>query len=74
MPKPTYRFCRECGRDRAEVGLLSHTRLCGECAGMKLRENIDGLHTMSGEALLRWRRGMVACAGGVLLDEAREGR
>jgi hypothetical protein len=34
-----------------------------------LSENIIGLAEHKGPALDRWRRGMVACAGGVLLDE-----
>jgi hypothetical protein len=35
-------------------------------------ENVAGLATMSGAPKERWRRGMAACVGGVLLDDARD--
>ncbi len=69
MPKPTYATCRACGAHRDDVGLLSHTRLCGPCAKRILLDNIDGLHEHKGEPMQRWRRGMVACAGGILMDD-----
>lgn len=69
MPRLAYRNCRLCGRHADEAGLMSWTRLCGDCARVRLHENIDGLHTHSGPALDRWRRGMAAAVGGVLVDD-----
>lgn len=71
MGQPLYKKCRGCGRHASEAGELSWTRLCGDCAERILTENIVGLATHSGEPLQRWRRGMVACAGGVLLDDVQ---
>lgn len=58
-----------CGRHFSEVGPISWGGLCGDCGPRKFIENADGLHTHSGPALERWRRGMAACAGGVLVDD-----
>lgn len=69
MPKETYARCRLCNRHRDEVGLLSHTRLCGECARVELLENVDGLHFKRGWPLERWRRGMAASVGAVLPED-----
>lgn len=69
MPKPAYRTCRNCGGDREDVGTLTRSRLCIECAHLLERENNDGIHTKSGPAFKRWRRAMAASVGGVLLDD-----
>lgn len=71
-PRYDYAFCKDCGRHRLEVGLLSQTRLCADCGIRRLDENIIGLATHSGEPMRRWRRGMILCAGGGLLDDLRE--
>jgi hypothetical protein len=72
MPKLTYKTCRECGRHTDEAGPLSHTRLCEVCSYNLLTENVIGLATRSGPALARWRRGMAASVGAVLLDDYRD--
>jgi hypothetical protein len=71
VPRLDYKHCRVCGRDASECGTLSHTRLCAECGVERLTENVLGLHAMQGEPLRRWRRGMAACIGLTLLDDAR---
>lgn len=48
---------------------MSWSRLCGDCGKERLRENVIGIHTHSGPAFERWRRAMVACVGGVLVDD-----
>ena len=74
MGNPTERrTCKKCGRPREEVGQMSWTGQCFDCAEAAVKENIAGLATMSGEPLRRWRRGMVASVGGVLLDEVHPG-
>lgn len=40
-----------------------------DCAKTAVTENIDGLATHSGFAMARWRRGMAASVGAVLLDD-----
>jgi len=60
-----------CGRAREVVGPLSHTRLCGDCARRRYEENMDGMYALSGEPLRRWRRGVAASVGGVLLDDVQ---
>jgi hypothetical protein len=72
MPRLDYKTCKGCGKHADEVGPLSWTRQCADCGKARLIENVDGLHDHTGEALQRWRRGMVACAGGVLLDDLQE--
>ena len=72
MPRLDYRRCRNCGGHATEVGVLSHTRLCAKCSSELLAENVLGLHTMSNPARDRWRRGMAASVGAVLLDEQRK--
>lgn len=69
MPDRRRARCKDCGRHRDTVGLLSWTGLCGDCGKVRLEENVDGLHTFSGEPLLRWRRGLAASVGAVLIDE-----
>jgi len=64
-----YKRCKGCGRTRDVCGTLSHTRLCADCAESRVTENVIGLHTMSGPAVVRWRRGMAAAVGGVLVDD-----
>lgn len=60
MGHPDYRRCRGCGRHASEVGPLSWTRQCEACGKARLLENIDGIHTKTGPAFLRWRIGMAA--------------
>lgn len=72
MPRMDYKTCKNCGRPSSEVGLLSWTRLCEVCSYTRLTENVIGLHTKTGEPLKRWRRGMAASVGAVLLDDYRD--
>lgn len=68
MGRRDYATCKGCGAKRADVGMLSHTRLCGSCAKERLLENVDGIHTHSGPAFDRWRRAMAASVGAVLIE------
>jgi len=63
------RDCRECGALATEVGRMSWTGKCPRCSEAALTENIIGLATHSGPALQRWRVGMAASVGAMLLDE-----
>jgi hypothetical protein len=69
MPRYEYATCKVCDRHRREVGPMSWTRLCGDCARERLEENIDGIHFHRGPAFQRWRRGMAACVGLVLPED-----
>lgn len=69
MPCPNYRYCRNCDGHVSKVGSLSWTRLCVKCSDELLTENVLGLASMSNPARDRWRRGMAASVGAVLLDE-----
>lgn len=69
MPRRDYKTCKSCRKHVSEVGPVSHTRLCSDCADAILVENIIGISTHSGPAFLRWRRACAAAVGGVLLDE-----
>lgn len=51
---------------------MSWSRLCQNCALDAVTENVVGLATMSGLPLERWRRGMAASVGGVLLDDLEQ--
>ena len=68
MPKATYARCRICNRHRDEVGLLSRTRLCGDCGETRDRENAMGIHLHRGPWFQHWREATAATVGAVLLD------
>lgn len=61
-----------CGKSSVEVGPISWGGLCGTCGPRKHVEAVDELHYHSGPAFESWRRAMVACVGGVLLDDTRQ--
>jgi len=69
MPRFDYANCRGCGGTRAQVGQLSHTRLCRSCAIDAVGSNLEGLQDKSGPALLAWRRAVAAGVGAVLVDD-----
>jgi hypothetical protein len=69
MGRRDYATCKDCGAKRAEVGMLSHTRLCGSCAEKRLIENVDGLHYHRSDVMRRWRRGIAASVGAILIDD-----
>lgn len=48
MPRSDYKRCRVCRRPSLEVGQLSHTRLCIECARDRLNGNNDQIHVGAG--------------------------
>lgn len=61
--------CRECGRTAVDGFKISASGLCEECGERLLMENVNGLRSHAGAAFRRWRRGMAASVGAVLLDE-----
>jgi hypothetical protein len=69
MAKSKYASCWRCGAKRADVGMVSHTRLCSKCSHERLLENVDGIHSHEGPAFDRWRRAMAASVGAVLVDD-----
>lgn len=73
MPDYRRQVCRPnkggCGKKAWEVGPISWGGLCGECGTRLFHENCDGLHEMKGVPVKRWRQGVAASIGGVLLDD-----
>lgn len=65
--------CQRCGKRRDDRETISWSGLCGDCAKTAVTENIEGLALMTGEPLRRWRIGMAASVGAVLLDTAGDG-
>ena len=49
--------------------MLSHTRLCVEDSIRINRQAADEQHHHRGEFFQRWRRGIAASVGGVLIDD-----
>jgi hypothetical protein len=88
MPDLRRANCRECGQHKAQVGDISWSGLCSDCARRLFITNLEGLHTKSGVPWQRYRLGVssyvfgpeVTAAlfkAGVFappLDEAAEGR
>jgi hypothetical protein len=68
VPRSDYKRCRFCGRHADEVGELSHTRLCGDCAVVLLSENALGLHFKQGPAYTHYARRWFMAARRTLLD------
>jgi hypothetical protein len=73
MPDFRRQICRlnrnGCGKNASIVGPISWRGLCIECAKRHVVDNADGLRTMTGPAVVRWRRGMAASVGAVLADD-----
>jgi hypothetical protein len=65
LPRLDYRYCKKCGRSREEVGSLSRTRLCSECWGDNLAENMVGISAKIGPAYERQQVGTIAAALGI---------
>lgn len=61
--------CKNCGKRREDVGLISWGGYCGECGKELLIANVDGLHYHRADVLLRWRRGIAASVGAILVDD-----
>lgn len=72
MPDFRRANCKNCKRHRDECGPLSWSGLCAICGPMLAEQNADDLHFHRGEGLRRWRLGMAASIGAVLVDEADE--
>ena len=58
-----------CGKHASEVGPISWNGLCLACSTAHVAENVIGLANHQGAPLRRWRLGMAASIGAVLLDE-----
>ena len=58
MPRFDYSSCKSCGRGRDEVGPLSGTRLCVDCAVRRLERNNISISTKTGPAFVRQLVGM----------------
>jgi hypothetical protein len=52
--------CRNCGRAEREVGRISLTGLCVDCASAAMIENVNGLRAQSGPVHQRWLEGTAA--------------
>ena len=63
--------CRFCERHISECGPLSARGKCSDCGVGKQAATIIDMHTHSGYFFQRWRRGMAASVGGVLLDDVQ---
>lgn len=50
MPDVRYKRCKGCGRKSDEVGPLSWSRLCPDCALARLEENMEGIRAGEGYA------------------------
>jgi RNA polymerase subunit RPABC4/transcription elongation factor Spt4 len=77
MPRADYKKCRNCGRSTAEVGPLSHVRLCPACGGTRFVENLAGMMLMTGPFAQHWRQRMAASVGAVIperIDATNEER
>lgn len=69
MPRDDYKTCKECLGHADDVGPLSHKRLCGDCGVKLAKAAAISLADHSGPYFKRWREGMVASVGGILLDD-----
>lgn len=58
-----------CGKTSVEVGPISWGGLCGSCGPKVFHKACDDMHFHAGPTFEVWRRAMVACVGGVLLDD-----
>lgn len=59
-----------CGKSTAEVGDISWRGLCIACSMRRAHAAAMDLHHHDGPFFDAWRRGMIACVGGVPLDVA----
>jgi hypothetical protein len=66
--------CKKCGRSREVAGQMSHSGQCADCARAAVEANIQGLHFHTGPAFSKWRAGMAASVGAMLVDKADETR
>lgn len=70
MSDPHRASCQGCGRHRDQVGGISWTGLCRDCALAAVADNLEALETKSGYAYRRWLVGMRRFFERELLDAA----
>jgi hypothetical protein len=58
MSDPHRASCQGCGRHRDEVGGISWSGLCRDCALRAVETNLEALDTRQGYNYTRWLRGM----------------
>jgi hypothetical protein len=51
---------------------VSVTHLCETHSRERLLDNIEQMHARSGPNFQKWRRGMILCAGGTILDDNQQ--
>jgi hypothetical protein len=68
MPREKYTRCRNCGRAKKDVGVMSRRQLCSRCSVDLLADNIAQMDARSGPNFTKWRHGMIRCAGGAVVD------
>ena len=61
--------CQRCDRHRSECGPISWSGLCTACAVNAVVTNVEGMGTMRKQERERWRRGMAASVGAVLVED-----
>lgn len=61
--------CYRCGRPREEGERFSRRGRCVECGDGEMIRNVRELKRHDGPRFLRWRRGVAASVGAILLDE-----
>jgi len=71
MPDFRRAHCTRCGGHRTNVGPISWSGLCQECAIEAVVKNIAGLATKDTAVTRRWRVGLAAGIGSVLVDDER---
>lgn len=69
MPREKYTRCRNCGRAKKDVGVMSRNQLCPKCSEELLIDNIRQMEARSGENFQAWRRGMTKASGGYTRQE-----
>jgi hypothetical protein len=63
MPREKYTRCRNCGRAKKDVGVMSRRQLCDRCSKALLTDNIVQMEARSGPNFKKWRHGMIRATG-----------
>lgn len=66
-------ICKRCDRHVSECGPLSARYFCAECGEGEMLLNVWALRAHDGWRFLRWRRGVAAGVGAVLVDDPETG-
>jgi hypothetical protein len=61
--------CYRCHRERGEHERFSRRGFCSDCGDGEMQRNVAELRAHRGPRFLRWRRGVAAGVGAVLLDD-----